>query len=244
MITSLRSLWKEAFGDTDEYIDIFFDTAFSPDRCRCAVDGESVAAALYLLDASYSGKRIAYIYAVATAEAYRGRGICRRLMEDAEEYMKRRGYVGAILVPGSPELFRMYEKMGYVTCSRINEFTVSASGSADICPREVSTDEYAQLRRELLPPGGVIEEDESLLLLGRTTKLYTSEGILFASHGEGDTLTVPELLGDAGKAKDIVSALGYKKGFFRTPGEGKAFAMYKGFTDDEMPTYFGIAFDL
>ena len=30
----LVQLWKEAFGDTEEFIDGFFCTAFSPARCR------------------------------------------------------------------------------------------------------------------------------------------------------------------------------------------------------------------
>ncbi len=31
----LTALWQEAFGDTEEFIDGFFCTAFSPARCRC-----------------------------------------------------------------------------------------------------------------------------------------------------------------------------------------------------------------
>ena len=34
LIPGLRELWKKAFGDTDEFLDLFFSTAYSPDRCR------------------------------------------------------------------------------------------------------------------------------------------------------------------------------------------------------------------
>ena len=34
-LDELKKLWQEAFGDEEAYIDCFFDTAFSPDRCRC-----------------------------------------------------------------------------------------------------------------------------------------------------------------------------------------------------------------
>lgn len=244
MIHDLRALWKEAFGDTDEYLDIFFNVAYSPDRCRCAMEDDRVAAALYILDCACDGEDIAYIYAVSTAETYRGRGLCRMLMADTEEYLKSLGYSGAILVPGSPGLFRMYEKMGYSVCSGIKEFTCEADSEA--CElREITTKEYGRLRRKLLPCRGVLQEDYSLKLLGENSKFYCGDGVLLAAHGEGDTLTVPELLGDASKAGAIVNSLGYKKGFFRTPGEEKNFAMFKGFREDATtPAYFGFAFDL
>ena len=34
-IAGLRQLWKEAFGDEEAFLDDFFGTGFSPDRCRC-----------------------------------------------------------------------------------------------------------------------------------------------------------------------------------------------------------------
>ena len=46
----LRRLWKQAFGDTDSFLNSFFTFGFSPDRCRqITVDG-NVAAALYWFD--------------------------------------------------------------------------------------------------------------------------------------------------------------------------------------------------
>ncbi len=34
MIADLRRLWQQAFGDSDETLDAFFATGFSPDRCH------------------------------------------------------------------------------------------------------------------------------------------------------------------------------------------------------------------
>ena len=80
-VASLRSLWKEAFGDGDAFLDTFFATAYLPSRTRCMVEGGEVVSALYWFDCEYSGKRIAYLYAVATAEKHRGRGYCQSLLE-------------------------------------------------------------------------------------------------------------------------------------------------------------------
>jgi hypothetical protein len=48
-IPELRKLWKAAFGDTEAFLDQFFGTAFSLDRCRCIGTGEQIVAALYWL---------------------------------------------------------------------------------------------------------------------------------------------------------------------------------------------------
>ena len=62
----LRALWKAAFGDSDDFLDMFYTTAYAPHRCRCMVDGDRVAAALYWFDCTCEGQKLAYLYAVAT----------------------------------------------------------------------------------------------------------------------------------------------------------------------------------
>lgn len=74
LIPGLRKLWQEAFGDTEEYLDGFFRLAYSPENCLCIGEGDIVHAALYWLDMTCRGERIAYIYAVATAKNRRGEG--------------------------------------------------------------------------------------------------------------------------------------------------------------------------
>ena len=59
-IPQLRILWKEAFGDSDNFLDIFYSTAFSPERCLCATIGCELAAMAYWFDC----EDYAYIYAV------------------------------------------------------------------------------------------------------------------------------------------------------------------------------------
>lgn len=66
----LRALWKLVFGDTDEFLDAFFELLY-PD-CRTAVveeDGRIIAAAYAI-----ALENIRYIYAVATHPDARGRG--------------------------------------------------------------------------------------------------------------------------------------------------------------------------
>ena len=83
-IPQLRILWKEAFGDSDVFLDAFFEYGFSPRRCRCMTEAGEVVTALHWFEASYDGQRFAYLYAVATAAACRGRGLFSALLADTK----------------------------------------------------------------------------------------------------------------------------------------------------------------
>ena len=240
-IPGLRRLWQEAFGDTDAYLDLFFGLAFAPERSLCALDGDTVAAAMYWLDGKFCEKRVAYLYAVATGKAYRGRGLCRRLTEEAHRILRERGYAGAVLVPAEPGLFEMYAKMGYRVCSAVAEWEVPAGAPVKLTP--LTAEAYAARRRELLPPGGVVQEGETLALLNAMGRFYEGDGVLLTVIRDGNSLWVPELLGDPVKAPGIVAALGEETGKFRSPGGEKSFAMYCPFDATPAPTYLGFALD-
>lgn len=240
-IPGLRRLWKQAFGDTDAFLDLFFATAFDPKRSLCAVDGDAVAA-MYWLDGTCRGKPVAYLYAVATDKEFRGRGLCRALTERAHEILKTRGYAGAVLVPAEPGLFEMYGKMGYRDCSSVNEWDVPA-GKTPLPLKELTAETFAAARREWLPEGGVVQEGPVLGLLAGMGRFYAGDGVLLTAIRDGDALWVPELLGDSKNGPAIVAALGVARGKFRGPGTKLKFAMYHGFDDSPAPTYLGFALD-
>ena len=100
-IGQLRLLWKEAFGDTDAFLDSFFAIAFACDRCRCVTEDSRVTAALYWFDCSCGGKKMAYLYAVATAKDRRGSGLCRALLEDTHAHLKKKGYAEYVTNAGT-----------------------------------------------------------------------------------------------------------------------------------------------
>lgn len=243
-IPALRHLWKEAFGDTDAFLDTFFSIAFSEERCRLVTIEADVAAALYWFDCLYMNQSISYVYAVATATAYRGQGICHKLMTDTIQHLKKLDYTGALLVPGSKALFSFYESMGFQTCSSVKKIDCDAAcDGIDI--KRIDRNTYQKLRRQYLPTGGVIQEKENLTFFQTMSNFYTGPDFLLAAYTKNDLLYGTELLGNTAAAPNIVKALDCEKGSFRTPGEGTAFAMYLPFGPDSLPapTYFGLAFD-
>ncbi len=233
-IPRLRDLWHGAFADGDDFLDAFFDTVFAPDRCRCVTEQNDLGAMLYFLDCKLDGRPMAYLYAIATAKKYQGRGFCRALVSDAKSHLKNLGYEGLILVPGDPELRQMYGKMGFENATSIRQFSCR-KGDSPVTLRKLTAEEYGALRRQYLPEGSVLQEGESLTFLSKIAGLYAGEDFLYAEDAE--------LLGNADAAPGILCALNRDKGIFRTPGKDSPFAMYFPLTGGPCPNYFGLAFD-
>ncbi|MBO5130149.1 MAG: GNAT family N-acetyltransferase [Oscillospiraceae bacterium] len=243
LVPEFRALWKKAFGDDDVFLDSFFSTAFAPHRGRCILEEGRVRAVLYWFDVSCEDRKLAYVYAVATAPDYRGRGLCRALVEDTKEILKTRGYDGILLVPQEENLIRLYEKLGFSPCTEVSEFVCGPQIPA-VPLHKVDASDYALRRRALLPQGGVIQEDENLAFLQTQAEFCIGPGFAAAINTDGDKLHCMELVGDPGAAPGIVMALGCTSGFFRCPGKGKPFSMLYPLTANcPAPTYFGLAFD-
>ena len=260
-IGQLRALWKNAFGDSDAFLDMFFDNAYHPSRCHYIKMDDKIVSALYWFDCMYLEHKLAYIYAVATDSNYRGQGLCHTLMNETHQHLKSMGYAGALLVPGSQSLFQFYANMGYEIATYVDEFAydLTASASSDtlqaaayisddsdmsLAIRKVSIKEYEVLRRRFLPEQGVLQEGENLDFLAAQAEIYAGEDFLLACQKDGDVLHVLELLGNHSIAPSILHSLQCKKGSFRTPGTEKPFAMcYKLEESLILPEYFGLAFD-
>jgi len=239
----LIALWQEAFGDSEEFVDGFFCTGFSPARCRCVTENGNVVAALYWFDVQYESQRFAYIYAVAVKKTHRGRGLCTAMMEDTHAHLKLRGYEGVLLMPQNESLRQMYDRLGYRECTRMDKFTCEAGETAAEL-RRIDRDEYAALRRTLLPKDGALQEEENIAYLEMLAFFYAGEDFLVAAHKNGKTLYCPELLGNTGAAAGIVAALGCTEGIFRTPGEGHPGAMLHCLVEGvNAPRYLGLTFE-
>lgn len=243
MIADLKRLWQEAFGDTEEALNAFFATAFSPNRCNYILENDVPVSALYWFDCRLDGQKLAYIYAVATLETHRGRGLARKLMENTHTILKEKGYAGAILVPGNEKLFAFYKKMGYCVATKTEEFSAVATASP-VYIHEIHPAEYAAWRRKYLPDGGILQEQETLSYLATYGKFYKGEDFLLSATKEGDNLLVHEILGNTDYCGNILCALNCKTGRFRTVGTTRDFTMLLPLTADcPAPSYFGLALD-
>ena len=234
---ALRTLWTECFGNEDDWVDAFLDTAFRSEQTAVLTRQGRLAAALCWMDVFCEGRKLAYLYAIATAPEFRRQGLCRELMENTHRDLTRLGYDGCILVPADNDLRQMYRKLGYGDFGGIREFSARAAEAVPI--RRVSPEEYASLRREYLPKGGVVQENGAADYLASGAELYAGRDFLLAMSDDFGV----ELLGETNAAPGILGALGLDKGTFRTPGD-EPFAMFYPLTQEIWtPGYFGLAFE-
>ena len=240
-IPQLRQLWQEAFGDSDAFLDSFFSLGFSAERCRCVTEEDRVTAALYWFDCSCDGRKMAYLYAVATEKDSRGRGLCRMLMENTHAHLGQMGYLGTILVPATEPLREMYGKMGYSPGTTVSSLRCGAR-EGTVRLKILDRLAYERRRRELLPASGVLQEGAMTALLQDQMGLFGGDDFILAAWVEDGVLHGEELLGSVASAPEIVRALRAEKGVFRIPGGDEPFAMYCPLADDcPGPDYFGLA---
>lgn len=122
----IMSLWRTCFGDTDEYIRSFlFALGTADSGLAIELDGR-VASMLFMLPAKMNvmgkARELIYIYACATSPEHRGKGLMRDLLEAAYDCAKAQSALGLILVPASERLSAYYQKLGFESCFRKNEF--------------------------------------------------------------------------------------------------------------------------
>ncbi len=111
--SSALALWREAFGDSEEYINFFFDNH----ACRCLTlcEHTELCSMLFLIEGELKGEPGYYLFAACTFKKYRGRGYMPKLLEKARQYANKSGKSFIALVPAQPWLFGYYERFGYQT---------------------------------------------------------------------------------------------------------------------------------
>lgn len=243
MIAELKKLWQEAFDDPEDFTDLFFSKIYSPDRCHCILDQGVPVCALYWFDCDLMGRKLAYVYAVATLKSHRGKGLAKQLMHEAHEILRKQGYAGVILVPAGEKLFAFYENLGYevaTTCSRLT----CQAGDSPRPIRKISPEEYARLLPAFLPEGGVKPGEAILRFLDGYCQFYAGADFLMICEKTTDGFKAQEFLGNTQAAPGILKALGFAEGRFHTPGKDRNFAMWLPLDGDcPKPGWFGTALD-
>lgn len=259
----LTALWQEAFGDEKAVIEDFWARCFAHIRVFCLFEQQVLLAMACALPLSYTdmgGETYAcpYFYAVATAKAQQGKGYCRSLLRQAEDYLKKEGAPLCCLVPQGEALFRFYGKLGYRRAFTVAEQVLPAKrSSAKI--KKINTATYENFRQIQLY-GEFLAYPDFLLQLQQAAGAATGAGLYRLESGErlcvaaaekrGEILLIKEMLpADAALAAHLAAQLGCKEVILRSPaepGEGRAFGMAKTLAPHiPLPeeAYLGLAFD-
>lgn len=124
----VRRLWQEVFGDSRAFVDSFLVRYYLPDRCVVRRDGDRVVSMAHIVPMQTDAGRTAYIYAVATDPAYRGRGLGRQVVDECVERARGEGFDAAALIPSQDSLKGFYADSGFVDA----QMPVTFSGEFDL----------------------------------------------------------------------------------------------------------------
>ncbi len=151
----LKTLWTEAFGDAREDLDAYFtlrhtDANMLVDEWENTIAGMLTMLPVTLRERGGQTFPARYIYAVATDERFRLRGIGTTLMEAAHAHMRSLHEAAGVLVPASPSLFDFYGKRGYQTAFFQEVVTWNASELPPFPPKgrfaPCSSGDYTRMR--------------------------------------------------------------------------------------------------
>lgn len=117
-IVQIKSLWKEVFQDSDEFLDSYFSKILKLNDSFVVEVDNKVVTALQVLPFTFldNSKEVpaAYIFAVMTNPANRMQGHMRSLFDFTFDELNKRGYAFAFLIPQEEYLFGVYQKLGFV----------------------------------------------------------------------------------------------------------------------------------
>lgn len=208
-IPALKELWAISFNDPEPYVDFYFSQGFRAEDTLVDTEHHAPVAMLSLLPAAHGVARCGYIYAAATAPAYRRQGRMERLLAFAREEAANRGYRALLLCPADDALFGYYAKLGYtiLLSHRVVRMPVETADTQEVYP--CTPEEYARWR-----------SDWKTLFLSSPYDLYAlreaaysgtlylqGTGFHAAVLPRGDALFIRELLAAPEAAAYAVAAL-------------------------------------
>ncbi len=134
-VPGLQALWRASFAEDREgdFVPWYFARRYDPARCWLLADNSGangqIVAMCYappvrLCTANGAEVETAYIQGVATAESWRRRGLCRRLLAAAEADLKAAGVPFCVLKPFDPSF---YQPLGYRFFSYLRRYNLDFS---------------------------------------------------------------------------------------------------------------------
>lgn len=223
----LISLWNRVFGDPSALIEAFFELLpHMGSGVVAEAEGKIVGAAYMIrgLDHVRDGKTTscAYIYAVATDEAFRGRGIGAALTKAAKDAAKQWQAKIISTLPAEDSLYKWYDELIEVKPA-LYRIKKEIDACAVLPCRQCTASEYVFMReallsgREYLSVSLPVMEFQRLICREYGGDIYIGED--FAGFGymeEGKALIKELIIADESKkyaaAASLVSAMGAKKG--------------------------------
>ncbi len=151
-IPQLKYIWKVCFGDSDDYIDMFFQKLYNPSQTVVMCCGDMPVGAVYLLKASLFETDFMYGYAIGVLPEFRGKSVCQKMLEFIREDAKKKNFLFG-LHPANENLSSFYKRIGLEEMYRLK--TVDASNfkqSGSFILTDISAKDYFAFREQTFTP--------------------------------------------------------------------------------------------
>jgi len=113
----VRQMWKTCFGDSEEFMDIYFSSKYKDENTLIYIEDGIPVASLQMLpyQITFYGEIIpfSYLAGLCTLPVYRKKGYMGQLINEAHRIIAEREIPLAILIPAEEWLYGFYEKYGY-----------------------------------------------------------------------------------------------------------------------------------
>ncbi|HHX49096.1 MAG TPA: GNAT family N-acetyltransferase [Clostridiales bacterium] len=117
-LNELKSLHKMAFGDSDKYIDFFFNNRYESKYCYPEKSNEKIVSVTYarIIDLFLNGNKIQipFLHSIATHNDFRHKGYAKKTITKALDNLKLEGFPFVLLHPFKHSF---YENLGFTTIS-------------------------------------------------------------------------------------------------------------------------------
>lgn len=223
-IPYLKDMWKSIFGDTDSYIDLFFNHRFSSDSSLVYIRDDRPISMLFFpqYDMKFYNQTVkaGYICGAATLPEYRSSGIMSEMIKYSFSVMKDRGDAFTVLIPASRGLYKYYERFGYKAAfyrgKRVFKRCNAKTHSVLALRKAISAEDIYSVYKRLISAVdiAVLQSQQTIMVNylaykrsgGEVWITEDNNGYCFAIM-QKEGLYVKELICDDVKAQDIVLTL-------------------------------------
>lgn len=173
----IRSLWKLVFRDTEPFLELYFKEMYKPEQTVVSMEGDVLCATMQLLpyDFVLHGEKYkaVYIFAVMTAPAFRNQGHMKRMFEFALKELAQRDIDFVFLIPQTPDLIIMYDKLGFTPAFKQSQKNVQLPLSSNDLIIPSSTDAYAFYNKAMQNKASILQSKSQFDFI---TNIFRQEG--------------------------------------------------------------------
>ena len=219
-IPALCEIWKKCFDDDEKYIKLFYERNFERIKIYAYFENEKPVSVVHLIDSVLKNKneaqRAKLVYATGTLPEYRKKGFMSALIRYIADMADKSGWA-LFLKPSSPATESFYKSLGFKEGAPLRLSVFNPSGNQSFDTRELSPEEYNQMREKAFSSIPHAEWDnphikwsieENEYFSGKTLGIkYENKEHFLLGYPEGKTLIINETDLSISQLREIGDAL-------------------------------------